>query len=422
MNQETYGSINAYLAALPGGNPYNLRKLLITNENHVDMVPWFLPAEGERENGFLRSRYLIEFETAANQSLFFFNPHVEDVAHTLVLGATGSGKSFLLNALLTHAQQYAPNTFIFDVGGSYRSLTEALGGAYVRLTPGQKWLSINPFCLPPTKENLEFLFSFAKLLVESDGFRMNDGQDRELFAAIESLYQLEAEHRRLLTLSTTVSKKLGDHLLRWTEGQQYGEWFDNSTDTVSFAAIQCIDFEGMERLGVVLEPVLFYLLHRVSDVIDRDKTIFKLAVFDEAWLMFKHPVTRAYILNAVRTWRKKNAALILATQSLQDLNDAHRPLVENCPTKLLLSNPRLDAAFYSDVLRLNPVEVEKVRALSPKGQFLMKREGLSKVLTLNVDPKSYWLFTTNPFEAKRREELVREVGLSAALEVLKGEK
>jgi hypothetical protein len=37
-----------------------------------------------------------------------------------------------------------------------------------------------------------------------------------------------------------------------------------------------------------------------------------------------------------------------------------------------------------------------------------------------VDPKSYWLFTTNPFEAKRRQELIEKVGLHAALEILSG--
>ena len=45
------------------------------------------------------------FETR-HQTPFFFNLHVEDVGHTVVLGATGSGKSFLLNFLVTQAEQY----------------------------------------------------------------------------------------------------------------------------------------------------------------------------------------------------------------------------------------------------------------------------------------------------------------------------
>ncbi len=143
---------------------------------------------------------------------------------------------------------------------------------------------------------------------------------------------------------------------------------------------------------------------------------------NEAWLFFKHPVTRAYIEKALKTWRKKNAAMILATQSLQDLPGAEvmRPVVDNCPTKILLANPALDGDFYGEVLRLTATEQEKVRHLKSKRQFLLKRDELSKTLNLNVDPKSYWLFTTNPYEAKRRQELVDEVGLHAALEILSG--
>ena len=185
LNEERYNGLNAFLAALPGGYPYNLRKNLVTNENHADMVSWFQPAEGERTNSFLRAGHLAAFETE-DRSLYFFNLHVQDVGHALILGPTGSGKSFLLNFLITHAQQYDPYTFIFDVGGSYRWLTELLGGSYVPFRPELRSFSINPFCLEPTPGNLEFLFSFCKLLVESDGHQMTDAQERDLLCAFGS--------------------------------------------------------------------------------------------------------------------------------------------------------------------------------------------------------------------------------------------
>jgi type IV secretion system protein VirB4 len=253
---------------------------------------------------------------------------------------------------------------------------------------------------------------------------MSDSEEKDLFDAIQAIYVLDPDQRRLSTLATTVARSTGSHLRRWTQGEQYGAWFDNVDDTVSFASFQCIDFEGMEALGIVLEPLLFYLLHRANEIIHdpASGTVFKLAVVDEAWLFFKHPVTRAYISAALRTWRKKNAAMILSTQSLGDLPGAEimRPVVESCPTKILLANPTLDADFYGEVLQLTATEQEKVRRLVSKRQFLLKREGLSKILNLNVDPKSYWLFTTNPYEAKRRQEALAQGGLESALDILTG--
>ena len=54
------------------------------------------------------------------------------MGHT-VLGATGSGKSFLLNFIVTNAQQYDPFTIILDLGHGYRKLGALLHGGYVEL-------------------------------------------------------------------------------------------------------------------------------------------------------------------------------------------------------------------------------------------------------------------------------------------------
>ena len=57
------------------------------------------------------------------------------MGHTLVLGATGTGKSFSLNFLLVQALQYDPRVLILNLGGSYRWLTQFLDGGYMELSP-----------------------------------------------------------------------------------------------------------------------------------------------------------------------------------------------------------------------------------------------------------------------------------------------
>jgi hypothetical protein len=141
VHEETYNILNAFLAALPGGTPFNLRKLLLTDKNHADLGLWFAPSSGEPRNIFLRSPALIALETE-DQSLYHLNLHLSDVGHALVLGMTGAGKSFLLNCLLTHAQKYQPYTVIFDVGGSYRWITEAMHGSYVSVGGGDLAFSV----------------------------------------------------------------------------------------------------------------------------------------------------------------------------------------------------------------------------------------------------------------------------------------
>ena len=77
-------------------------------------------------------------------------PPGQTFAHTLVLGATGSGKSFLLNFIVTNAQQYDPFTIVLDLGHGYRKLAALLHGGYLELGLRQRDVSINPFSLEPS--------------------------------------------------------------------------------------------------------------------------------------------------------------------------------------------------------------------------------------------------------------------------------
>src|SRR5262249_47613543 len=145
-------------------------------------------------------------------------------------------------------------------------------------------VTVNPFCLPPTQENLQFLYSFICVLVETSGFQMQAQDERDLYEQIENVYEVEPEQRRLFTLANIVNANLRTALQRWVEGGQYGAWFDHAQDTLTFARFQTFDFEGMAKIPQVLEPLLFYVLHRANAVIydpSLDTTL-KIFVMDEA--------------------------------------------------------------------------------------------------------------------------------------------
>ena len=71
----------------------------------------------------------------------------------------------------------------------------------------------------------------------------------------------------------------------------------------------------------MLEPLLFYVLHRATNEITDPARLatFKVFLLDEAWLFVKNETIRGYIVQAQKTWRKHKAAMILATQSIKEL-------------------------------------------------------------------------------------------------------
>jgi type IV secretory pathway VirB4 component len=117
-------------------------------------------------------------------------------------------------------------------------------------------------------------------------------------------------------------------------------------------------------------------------------------VVDEAWRFLTNPTIRAYVTEALKTWRKKNACVLLATQSSEDLarSEMLRVAIESCPTKCFLANPYLDRAMYQELFHLNDTEAEHIATLVPRRQLLLKRPDYSTVLNLVVDPDSARLF------------------------------
>jgi len=165
--------------------------------------------------------------------------------------------------------------------------------------------------------------------------------------------------------------------------------------------------------------LLFYMLHRVTERIQdpTETATLKVCVMDEAWRFIQHPTLRAYVQEGLKTWRKRNAAMILSTQTIDDFASADllRTVVESCPTKLLLANPALDQRQYAELFQLNEMELDLLTGLVPRQQILLKRPDVTKVLTLTVDPKSYWMYTNTPVDNERVAAIVREHGFEAGL-------
>jgi type IV secretion system protein VirB4 len=424
LYEEKYNLLNAFLAAVPGNHAFNLRYLYLLNTNYADFSFLFTLDGGEPRNRHLRQEYLAVLETN-HHTPYFLNLHYRDVAHTMILGRTGAGKSFLLNFLITNLQKYEPHTFIFDLGGSFESLTHLFGGSYVRVGLESEDFKINPFSLPPTKENLDFLALFLKVLIQGTKAGELDAViERDLYHQIENLYAIDPTLRTLGVLANTLNHDLASRLAKWTRGGQFGFLFDNAEDTISFSRFQCFDFQRMSQYPELLEPLLFYILHRANAVIaDRQITsVFKAFFIDEAWVFLKNPSIQRYVVEALKTWRKHNAAMVLSTQSLDELkrSDILDVIIESCATKIFLANPDMDRDLYQRQFHLNENEVALISGLIPKQQFLIKTPELAKVANLNVDAKSYWLYTNDPYDNKKRKEAFETYGFERGLEVLAG--
>ena len=242
----------------------------------------------------------------------------------------------------------------------------------------------------------------------------------EIRARIEDLYAFPPARRTMTVLVHSLPAAMWPAMGRWYGTGAWGRYFDNPADgdDLDLADWQVIDLAGAAEHEDLCEAALFYLLERLRLTLENpDETArVKLMVVDEAWRYLRDPAVLAHLAEAAKTWRKKNAALIMATQSAVDVTRTAgaEALLESMPTKLFLANPELpDKA--ADLFRLNPSEVATIRGLVSKQELYLRRPNMAATVRLEVDPESYWLYTSSARDSARRAAAVEQHGLEAAL-------
>jgi len=419
--REGYGQLPTWFARMPAmPRRRQIRSVFASAGVAACLAPLFGPPKGEPVSRHLGRPVLATFETRW-RTPFFYDLFAGDVGHTLILGATGAGKSFLLNYLLVQSLQYAPRVLVMDLGGSYRWLTQFLGGGYLQLAPDRAdgALALKPFTLPPGERTYQFLTGWITRLLRIGGHEPSGADPSEIRARIEDLYAFEPDARSLSAFVRSLPKRMWPAMSRWHGDGAWAAYFDNpEAEELQLADWQVIDLAGAAEHEDLCEAALFYLLERMRLALDNpaEAARVKLMVVDEAWRYLNDPSVLAYLAEAAKTWRKRNAALVLATQSAVDVtaSTAAQGLLESIPTKLFLANPDLPAAV-ADIFQLNPTEMATIRQLVPKQELYLRRAQSAGVVRLNVDPESYWLYTSSPVDAARRAEAIAAHGLRGGL-------
>ena len=220
--REGYGQLPAWFSRMPAQpRRRQCRSVFVSAGAVASMAPIFGPPVGTPRSGHLKKAALAILETQW-RTPYYYDLFKGDVGHTLVLGATGAGKSFALNFLLVQALQYDPRILILDLGGSYRWLTQFLGGGYMELSPEGDTgggFRLRPFSLPAGERTFGFLAGWIARLLRIGGWTLGGEDPSEIRARVEDLYAFAPQRRTLGVLVRSLPSKMWPAMGRW-----HGRW------------------------------------------------------------------------------------------------------------------------------------------------------------------------------------------------------
>ncbi len=371
----------AYWAQLPGNNDYMARRSTVNTLNIASFASFHNYPTGKRDGNHWGNALTVL--NTSSGTPYFFNFHVRDVGHTMIVGPTGAGKTVLLNFLCAQAQKFRPKLFFFDKDRGAEIFVRSIGGIYI-IPSASKVSGFNPFQLADTLENRSFLVEFLKALVSSDSKSIPAHEVDRINEAVAGNFKIPKEKRRLRNLAPFMGLMgpgtIAGKLAKWHTNGSHAKLFDNELDLIDLDASRTFGIEMSHILQdkEAIGPVLLYLFHRIQNSISGEPT---MIVLDEAWALIDNPVFAPKIKDWLKVLRKLNAMVVFATQSVEDAtkSDISDTLVQQTSTQIFLPNLKA-TSVYRSVFRLSEREFNLVRTTDPSSRYFLVKQDNDGVL------------------------------------------
>ena len=338
---ESINAIEAWLGSIPIHGWYDVRKPLVSTRNLADILPLTSIWPGLAINPcpyYPKDIPALCYGATSGGTPWRFNLHVNDTGHTLLTGATGTGKSVALGVIVANARAVpGMQIFFMDKGYSAFVLTQALGGQHLDL--GEEEVPLQPLARIDDPADRMKIQGLLEDWLALGNVKLMPAQSKALYRAMLLLAEAPPEQRTITNLITQVQDAVvRDGLSPFSLAGPLGRLLDADTDVLLDSDFVTFELETLMGMGPkVTIPVLTYLFHRIEQRLDGRPT---LIIIDEAWIALANATFGMKLEEWLRTFRKKNAAVVLATQSLSEIaNSPYRDVIlESCPTKLYLPN------------------------------------------------------------------------------------
>jgi type IV secretion system protein TrbE len=386
--RETLNAVEAWLGSLPG-NPYaNVRQPIVHTLNLAHMMPVSAVWAGPEMNRHLNAPALMMAETRGSTP-FRLDLHVGDVGHALIIGPTGAGKSVLLSLLALQFRRFiGAQVILFDRGRSARAATLAMAGESIELGL-EGSLSLQPLARIDDPGEIAFALQWITALLTSEGVRVTPDVKDAVWTGLKSLASAPKVERTLTGLAVLIqSSALVAALGPYTLEGAYGRLLDGSSEQLASTDVLHFEMEQLMQHKALVAPVLTYLFHRLEARFDGRPT---LLVLDEAWTFLDDALFAARIREWLKTLRKKNVAVVFATQSLADIERSTiaPALIESCPTRIFLPNDRAlepQARSVYERFGLNARQVEILSVAAPKRDYYAQTARGNRLFELGLGP------------------------------------
>lgn len=473
--KESWDIANIFFSSLPGNGWETVRTLMMPTKNALPYFHFTKPYISDQKGELLSDRFGRPTRVDLNRSDLTSK-------NRLVVGPTGTGKSFTEGVFISTAHERGEIQVIIDKGGSYKNLIKSLEGEYFE-HKAENPMRFNPFATEIDPDGLHMLspdkkivlITFIKLLWKSTEHQeyLSKAENSLLLIWLEAYYEhLNASRKELLTRNqateenvptlrgfvyfikeydeTKIKEKDAEYLRQkeffnvnhfytvmhpFIEGNYAGIFNAKEVLELSNYPLICFDLEGIQQDKVLYPIITMLVIELVFTHIAKFPDKLKHVILDEAWSFFTGEMAE-FIALMYRTIRKNNGTATIITQSAQDVLDSElsNALIQNTQIYIVLDHKGKSTEPLRKI-GLEDFHIKKIESIRKnwfidsktglKGgrELFIKREDKSyNIYGIEVPIEQYVLLTTHPPERNHFNKLQKKYPLSRAIEEWKRDK
>ncbi len=364
----------------------------------------------------------------------------------IVIGGSGTGKSFLDNHIVhAYCIQHA-HIVIVDVGHSYQSVCELLDGYYLTYKDEDP-IRVNPFHIVsggmPDTEKKESIKTLLVVLWKRDNETFSRSEYVALSNALQGYYEKQIALRSFNSFYEYVRDEFvlvlaGDkvreqdfdvagflYVLRpFYKGGEF-DYLLNATENLDLLNQRFIVFEldNIKDHAILLPVVTLVIMELFIAKMRKLKGIRKMIVIEEAWKAIAKSGMAEYIKYLFKTARKYFGEAVVVTQEIEDILSSDiikQAIINNADCKILLDQAKYQNRFDEIQQLLGLTEKEKALVLSMnrandparryKEVFISLGNRLARVYRLEVSPEEHYAYTTEQSEKLKVDTATEKYG------------
>ncbi|MEN0016547.1 MAG: TraG family conjugative transposon ATPase [Bacteroidota bacterium] len=436
-NQDT---ANLFFASCPGNGRDHYRDLTSV----LDSALCYLTYEGHYLTDTEGTLFVDRFGQPVVVNLWH-QPKLIENRNKIIVGPSGTGKSFLINHLVTESLYQGHHVVILDIGGSYKRTCELNKGQYYAPSEATP-LAFNIFLcdqdeegrFKPDADKINFITTVLTTLWRGDKPLAKEGVTL-LKEMITHYYAHHGERhitrngmpnlRDFFAFACTYYADIPNSHQRFFDFDSFtlvlkpfinGQYKDllNATSNLDLTLERLVvfDLEGIKKDPMIYPIVSIIIIELILEKIKKLKGVRKSFIIDECWDIMRSNL-QGFIEYMYRTIRKRQGEVYIATQGAEDIRDAAigAAMINNTDTFMILDHAKNKAALpvLQQTLGLTDKDIAILSSIDNShrwNEVFIKMGPLAKVYRLDVSPKTAAVYTSKEEEVKAIEALQAKLG------------